>query len=267
MRTFDNESCIIELFQDVYPFEFVERIGCPIICQLALNNIVNKKTWSKWIDSSQKNAPPPDFFNNNKKIMMEVMRVDDHTHKNAKGKLINLTASKEKDVFKMLQKEYGEIFPENASVFINSPTGLPTNDDHRFTWYKDSFKRVIEEHSKKIEIYKTNHKGFRLIFFVFDESSAYSQPVNPAEINKTHSVGDSALVRPHLHYLDIDFVKTIKESGADILIWFAPYKKIDVGNGETYSLPCITVYDIKHIRCKSKIFAKYEGSSMISAET
>ena len=42
----------------------------------------------EWQCSSSKSDPPPDFYSDNYKLMMEVMRVDDHAYINAKGKVI-----------------------------------------------------------------------------------------------------------------------------------------------------------------------------------
>lgn len=43
----------------------------------------------EWQCSSSKSDPPPDFYSDKYKLMMEVMRVDDHAYINAKGKVIN----------------------------------------------------------------------------------------------------------------------------------------------------------------------------------
>ena len=49
----------------------------------SLTGIISRK---KWINSSGKNDPPPDFYNDKKKLMMDVMRIDDHAYINKKGK-------------------------------------------------------------------------------------------------------------------------------------------------------------------------------------
>ena len=43
--------------------------------------------WKTWIDASSKNALPPDFYNNKFKLMMDVMRIDDHTFVDKNGNL------------------------------------------------------------------------------------------------------------------------------------------------------------------------------------
>lgn len=48
-------------------------------------------------------------------------------------------------------------------------------EDHQFKWYFDSFERVVSSHNNKIPLYQQNHENFKTIFFVYDESTAYTQ--------------------------------------------------------------------------------------------
>lgn len=95
MGIYDNENKIIESFQEIS-----ENKICLIPDNRELNKIFNliynKEEWKKWIDSSSKSAPPPDFYNETNKIMMDVMRIDDHAYENGKGKIINPTLQKRK---------------------------------------------------------------------------------------------------------------------------------------------------------------------------
>lgn len=52
----------------------------------------------EWQCSSSKSDPPPDFYSDKYKLMMEVMRVDDHAYINAKGKVINPHIKKENEM-------------------------------------------------------------------------------------------------------------------------------------------------------------------------
>ena len=78
MNRYDKEERIIQTFQDLKR----RRIK---IFPLNFNNILlyrlihNKLLWKTWTDASSKNALPPDFYNNKFKLMMDVMRIDDHT--------------------------------------------------------------------------------------------------------------------------------------------------------------------------------------------
>ena len=79
MNRYDKEERIINDFQDLkiteigmYPlnFKILKLYRC----------IHNKRKWTKWLDTSAKNELPPDFYNDNLKLMMDVMRIDDHAY-------------------------------------------------------------------------------------------------------------------------------------------------------------------------------------------
>ena len=84
MRMFgDKEIDFIEDFRMI-PSEEIAVIGN----KKEIDKIINiAKTVDNWIDSSGKDQPTPDFYNEKDKIMMEVMRVDDHGDKKH-GKII-----------------------------------------------------------------------------------------------------------------------------------------------------------------------------------
>ena len=52
-------------------------------------------------------------------------------------------------------------------------SGLSTKEDHDYQKYIDNFQRVFEKHNLKVPKYKENHPGYKTIFFIYDESSAY----------------------------------------------------------------------------------------------
>lgn len=136
--------------------------------------------WKNWIYSGGKSDLPPDFYSDNCKLMMDVMRVDDHTHK-VKGKFINETNAKESKIQNELKSSgLKDNFP-NANFIVNAITDLPTEKDHRYLWYKEMFTRVLSEYNKKVELYNKNHPGYKIIFFVFDESSQYFQTYSKAD--------------------------------------------------------------------------------------
>ena len=78
-------------------------------------------------------------------------------------------------------------FP-NTNFIVNAITDLPTEKDHNYSWYKESFERVLNEHNKKVELYKKNHPGYKIIFFVFDESTLYFESTYTYP-NKSQEVG------------------------------------------------------------------------------
>ena len=65
--------------------------------------------------------------------------------------------------------------------------------------YCKGFERTVKKHIGKIENYRNNHPGYKLIFFVFDESSGiYFE-------NEGNDAG-----RLHFHFLDNKFINVFK---------------------------------------------------------
>ena len=257
MDSFDNECFIIECFQGVenskvfFPFE--SKAAENVFKQIhEINN------WNRWTNSSSKSDLPPDFFCDEFCSMMEVMRVDDHTRLNDKGKYTNPTNAKCSELRKELKTM--NVLPQ--ILIINAITDLPTKEDHNFKFYLDSFIRVIEDHKSKIENYRKNHPGHKMIFFVFDESSAYIKPENLADADIELHEGDLILGRPHEHWRDKAFLEPIINSDIDFLIWYTPYKFCETDKG-ILELPEVCVFDIKAMNFETK---DYDPDVMVSYE-
>ena len=148
MKMYDNENDIIEHFQ---------MLSTESICLLTeteevktiLSSILDEEEWKNWIDSSGKGDPPPDFYNDKLKIMMDVMKVDDHGFISPKGATVNPTRQRESEMMRELQeKGFLNKFP-NAKIFINAVTDLPTYEDHNYQYYRDNFIRTVKSHIKK----------------------------------------------------------------------------------------------------------------------
>lgn len=184
MSLYDDENKIIEAFQE----EFEEKI-----CMLPnthdvyhiLTSIYNKQNWIKWNNSSKKNDPPPDFYNDELKIMMDVMRIDDHAFKNEKGKIINPTLQKENELYnKIINSDFIKSIKFKGNIIVTTKTELPSEEDHNYGYYLKNFIRVVNKHNDKVSLYNSNHPNFKVIFFIFDESSAYFENENKKTIKK-----------------------------------------------------------------------------------
>lgn len=84
--TFDNELKILEHFRDnSYP-----PLGLPENNDniKIIHSLYKDINWKSWINNSGKDQLPPDFYNNKEKLMLEVMRVDDHASNEGKTNLI-----------------------------------------------------------------------------------------------------------------------------------------------------------------------------------
>ena len=118
--------------------------------------IHNKRKWTKWIDTLSKNELPPDFYNDNLKLMMDVMRIDDHAYVDEKGRVINRHNERESKLIEELisKNEMFKEIAEKGNLFITSDSGLRGYEDHNYNFYVNNFKRVVSKHIKKINKYK-----------------------------------------------------------------------------------------------------------------
>ena len=223
--------------------------------------IHNKWKWRKWINSSSKKELPPDFYNPKLKLMMDVMRIDDHAHVDKNGKVVNPHNKRESELVKELirKNESFKLVAEQGNLFITPDSGLRGYQDHNYDYYINTFKRVVGKHIKKIDNYKKNHPGFKTIFFVVDESSPYFKCFDK---NRSRKVGERFYGEPHFWWIDKNMVNRLKESDVDYLIWMAPYKYFH--SEERVMLPHIIVMDVKKIDYDELL--KYDASDMQSAE-
>lgn len=218
-----------------------------------LNIILDEEEWKKWKDSSAKSDLPPDFYNDNKKIMMEVMRVDDHGYRKY-GKTRNPLREKEHKIEREL-KELGlfENFP-NAQLIINAPTNLPTEEDHNYNRYYKEFQRTVQQHIDNIENYRKNHKGYKLVLFIYDESTGYIEKDSESE----NSINGGL----HEYFIDKKFVECFINADVDYVIWMAPYKVFFTSEG-IIELPKAAIYAKGNL---IKELVQYQSDRMVSAE-
>jgi hypothetical protein len=267
--TFDNESKIIENFQKTVENSMVYFPHETKAALQAFSSIHDENNWAKWSNSSGKNDPPPDFFSNELGFMMEVMRVDDHAYVNSKGKLVNPTLSRETQMRKELADSgILELFPNLQNITTIADTHLPTTQDHNYTFYKENFTRTVKNHAKKIDLYRRNHPELKLIFFVMDESSAYSQSDDSSIIESEHYEGEVSLVSLHCFWSDRAFLESFLNSDVDFLVWYTPYKllrsvEIVKKRLEIVDLPRVCVYDIKEAKYDT---ITYNEKLMLSSE-
>ncbi|MCM1212252.1 MAG: hypothetical protein NC318_11670 [Blautia sp.] len=261
MYYLDSEKSIISSFQSVnnasvyFPIENAKVIN-------VFESIHNQDNWKLWTESAGKSDPPPDFYSDKYKCMMEVMRVDDHSYKNKKGKVVNPTNIHIRDVEKeIVQSGIMDMFP-NAELMINAFTDLPTNQDHNYTFYYKSFIRTVKHHIEKIPLYKKNHPNYDMVFFVMDESSAYFEANDSCDAEREKKIGKMISGYPHFHFMDRKFVSVFEETKVDYLVWYTPFKFIKTSIGKL-DLPEVCVLDIKRHTLQYK---DYNDKYMISAE-
>lgn len=151
-------------------------------------------------------------------------------------------------------------FPNVKNVIVTAVTDLPTDEDHNYKFYYSNFERVLMKHNNQIDLYGKNHPGYKTIFLVLDESSAYFE---------MESIMDNGVIKgkPHYWFWDNSFVNILKKLNIDYLIWYAPFKYYEVPLGEEKSdLPEVCVIDIKNINQNGSYLNSYDISKMKSVE-
>ena len=195
-----------------------------------IESLLDENYMNNWEDNS-KSSLPPDFINKKNNMMIEVMRVDDHS---SDGKN-NPVLKKERQMHKELNNIFGSL-PQDISVFCNPVTDLPTEIDHNYKNYYLSFQRAVRKHASKITKYRENHPNKGLIFLVMDETSGiYFEKLN------------MSLGRSHLVFFDNRFVREFINLDIDYFIMFMPYNYFNTLEHHD-ELPHIVIFDIKHLK-------------------
>jgi hypothetical protein len=261
MNNFDRETNILKTFRTSYAAEETyllpeRKDTCNLIECILLQE--------QWIDSSGKSEIPPDFYSPKFKLMMEVMRIDDHAYKNHKGKIRNPTNERESFMQKEL-RDSGilEKFPNVTQIICNPDTGLSTIEDHNYKFYRKNFARAIEKHKCKIPQYRENHPNYKLVFFVFDESSAYCQVLNRARAEEPMYQGKCTTGSLHFHWADKAFLDGLIGSDVDYLVWHTPYKLVQLETGNLLPIPRTCVFDLKNAEAE---LHDYDETLMVSSE-
>lgn len=260
MNFFDDESKIVEFLQGVELNKVFLSNDITVVKEI-FASIHDAEEWKLWSNSSGKSDPPPDFYNDELKLMMDVMRIDDHAFENKNGKIVNPTNQQESIMQKEIRKsDILDSFPNVKNIIVNAITDLPTDEDHNYKFYYSNFERVLMKHNNQIDLYRTNHPGYETIFLVLDESSAYFE---------VESVMDDGVVKgqPHYWFWDSMFVNILKKLRIDYFIWYAPFKYYEVPQGDKKpNLPEVCVIDIKHITKWDSHSISYDMSKMKSVE-
>ena len=262
MNYLDDENNIIQMLQRVPTSEIwlmtEDNSEKEIIESLLLGD-----KFVNWHYSAGKADPPPDYYNDSLHIMMDVMRVDDHSHLSDKDKLINPTNIKESKIQNELKKlGVLDTFPNTKNIVVNAITDLPTDEDHNYNFYLASFSRVICKHLKSIPLYKENHPNYETIFLILDESSGYITCKD--EIARTALINNgNGVAMPHCCYLDSNFINIIKGTKLDYLIWFCPYKWWSTNE---VVLPQVAILNINRINLIESSLKKYDSNLIISTE-
>ena len=218
-----------------------------------IDDILSDSGLAKWKDNS-KSKFPPDLINEEDSLMMEVMRVDDHSPDGKKNPVLARQREMSEET-----RPFVEQFPKDVPLFINAVTDLPTEEDHNYRFYYLSFQRTLRKHLSKLEIYKKNHPNKRTIFLVFDETSG-------VYFENESTENGQIIGRIHFPFFDNRFLNEFIDSTLDYLMWYIPYNHYESAGGHLI-LPRLILIDIKNAR-DGAILQRYEydENKMLSNE-
>lgn len=261
MNYFDDELNILEWFQ-TSPEQYVYFPVQSETTTTLFNSLIDKENFSQWVYSAGKSDPPPDFYNKEIEMMMDIMRIDDHGHLDENGKYTNPVNQRESKLRKNLNKfRFFSNFTDIKKIFINAVTDLPEFEDHNYKYYFDNFKRTIEKHIKSIPLYKSNHPGYKVVFFIFDESSGYVLAENERQAKSKIHQGECFYCSLYSHFADKRFAEVFLNSDIDYLVWYSPFKHFESNMPE---MPNICVFDIKKLSLQN--FYDFQENLIMSTE-
>ena len=255
---YDNEINILRDIHELVPSECLiisDDVGTENYFSTAfiIDEIISDSGFEKWKDNS-KSKYPPDLINEEDSLMMEVMRVDDHSPDGRKNPVLARQREMSEEV-----RPFMEQFPEDVPLIINAVTDLPTEEDHNYKFYYSSFQRTLRKHLSKLGTYRRNHPDKKIIFLVFDETSG-------VYFEKVFVENGEIMGRLHYPFFDTRFLNEFIDSDLDYLMWYIPYNHYET-KGNHIVLPRLILIDIKNARDGVILQrCEYDENKMISNE-
>lgn len=253
-KTFDNELMVLRdahnlsSKQCLIVSDYVGSKNYSKTCQV-LDTLLCDDYLDRWHDNSLSKFPP-DLINEKDCLMMEVMRVDDHSSDGKKNPVL----AEERKIYKEIEP-FLPAFPNLEMVHINAKTSLSTQVDHNYKNYYTSFQRTVRKHASKIAKYRENFPGKELIFFVMDETSGvYFEQI----------LGNNG--RLHCVWFDTKFASKFTNIDIEYFIFYTPYNYFKTVEFHS-DLPKLVIFDIKNLKNgKMMRYYEYDESKMISNE-
>ena len=245
---YDNELNILKDVHELKPGECLiisddEGTENYFSTAAIIDGIISDSGFTKWKDNS-KSKFPPDLINEEDFLMMEVMRVDDHSPDGKKNPVLARQREMSEEA-----RPFMEQLPKDVPLFINAVTDLPTEEDHNYKFYYSSFQRTLRKHLSKLGAYRRNHPDKKIVFLVFDETSG-------VYFEKAFVENGEIMGRLHFPFFDTRFLNEFIDSDLDYLMWYVPYNHYET-RGEHIVLPRLILIDIKNAR-DGVILQRYE---------
>ena len=255
---FDIESNILEWVSELEPGQ------CAIISDSmgsenyqntvrVLETLSEDGLFDRWRDNSASDLPP-DFIDEKDGLMMEVMRFGDYFPDGKKNPNLVRQREMSRELEPMMH-----LFPNAKHVITIPSTDLPTEKDHNYRFYYNSFKRTVRKHLGKIPKYRQNHPGKRLVFLAADESSGVYFERAPGE-------EETSFGKLHIPFFDKRFLEAFERSDLDYLILFCPFNHYE-SLGRHLELPNLVIFDVKNLAASDMLQRiGYDEARMFSSE-
>ena len=243
---FDDEGTLLEKIQQT------SRRDICLFSKSRLERQVYKAFFHKRNDKKikknfGKDDPPPDFILPDFSMMADMIQINDyetkHVRKNGEVYYRNDLKQEENRAYCNFMRTQGlEQYPGDMVHIVANPPGAA------YFKYHNGFSRAVKEHASKINsVYKKNFPQCDKVgFIIFDDSHFY-----------LHNIKGNVF-RPHLVYRDYEFLKVIKESGAQFVIWFFSNKIIYTKTNPLRVFPSVVIIDVDKIDLASAIHYKKE---------
>lgn len=218
------------------------------------------KNLDKFVENNGHNDFPPDFYSDEFSCMFDVMRINDSEIKKSYNPVKIRERKAENDI-----KESGilNIINPNNTVFINSKSS--NNNEHTLKMYVKNCNRVMSQHIKKINIWKSEHPNIKHKgLLIFDETECYFEgDVQHIYEDQFKFMWDANKpLRLHKPWMDISFMKNAYNSDLDFIVWFCPYKSHGTLWQQThYNYPELIILDTRFPR---EDYIQYDISKFVS---
>lgn len=230
-----NGKFVYDLYQnEEYAFEQITETTADQVVFLTGSPLEKKcfdslRETNSWIDNSQNTNNPPDYLNSSRGFMLDFMIVNDYEKTTESGKAINAPAKEGAKMAKEVREaNFSGLFPDVSNIMIEYDDNMAPD----YKQYYRNFCRVIDCHKKQISKYRKNHPECETLCFGICDISEHEHFLEIKMNGKTEK-------KPGHPCFDIEFLRKIKQCGADIVLWFSPY--ISPPHGKTIRLLIIDV--------------------------
>lgn len=214
------------------------------------------KNLNKFMPNNAHDALPPDFYSDEFSCMFDVMRINDSEVK----KTYNPVKIRERKAEQEIRKSgLLNVIRPDVTIVINSESD--NDEEHTLKKYIKNCSRVMNEHIKKISVWKSQHPNIKNKgLLIFDETECYFEGYVQYLYGDQYEFSWDASKPLELHkpWMDASFVKDAYNSDLDFIIWLCPYKTHGTLWVKTqYNYPDLVILDTRMPRTD---YIQYDNS-------